>query len=133
MPEMAMVFLRLDRRIGSLLDRELERNCPKEYPQVESERERRAADSLGEVAVERLVVDNVDLVGGTPPCSLWTELREPLSPQERPDFLLNLPRHNFAVHWLCPLEQHSGVRTLSGRIRQLQAERHHKRIRSVAV
>jgi hypothetical protein len=71
MPEMTMVFLRLDRRIESLLDRVLERNRPKEYPQVESEGERRAADSLGEVAVERLVVDNVDLVGGMPPCSLW--------------------------------------------------------------
>ena len=133
MPEMAMVFLRLDRRIGSLLDRVLERNRPKEYPQVESERERRAADSLGEVAVERLVVDNVDLLGRMPPGSLWTELREPLPPQKRPDFLLNLPPHNFAVHKFCPLEQHSDVRTLIGRIRQLQAERHDKHIRSVAV
>ena len=77
-PEMAMVFLRPDRRVGSFLHRILERNRPKEYPQVESERERRTADSLCQVAVERLVVDDVDLVGGVPPRSLGTELREPL-------------------------------------------------------
>lgn len=95
---MAMVHLRFVRGIGAPLYRVLERNRPEEYPEVESEREGRASKAFGKIAVEGLVVDDVDLVGGAPPGSSRGELRKLLAPQERPDLPLDPPRHNFAVH-----------------------------------
>lgn len=70
MPEMAVVFLRLHRRIGSFLSRVLDRNRM-EYPRL------RANENVVHPTPSARLLLNV------PPCRLRAELRKPLLTQQR--------------------------------------------------
>ena len=74
------------------------RDCTKVNAEIQAERERCAARSFGKVAIERLEIDHVDLLGQISPCGSGAELGEAVCSQERPNLGIDLFGYNSAIH-----------------------------------